>query len=286
MRRILITGAGGFVGSGLVCALADQNLVFGVSRHQSPSASIIWDFQETLSRDAFPSQVDVIIHAGALLEGGSDSARDYETANVLSCIQLAEFALTAGASHFVYLSTGGVYGSKEGWLTESTQLDPQGFYASSKLRGEVELQKAATNMNLTILRLFFPYGPDQKGRLIPNLMNKIRSGDQVRLNNIQGSPRINPIFISDLIAIIKEIIERGISGVINMAGPDAVSIRDLAEMIGRRLNKPVVYEVGDAPAYDLLGDITKICSLLPDLQLTDLDEGLAPVFRQANLGLE
>ena len=276
MKKILITGANGFVGSALVRAMREDYHVIGVDLRMGDTVSVLWDFRDALPGSLLPSNVDIIIHAGALVGlSALYSADDYHCVNVRSCRQLGDYASVAGASQFIYLSTGGVYGMGNGPWTEDAPLAPTDVYSISKAQGELELHRLAEMMNLTIVRLFFPYGPGQSGRLIPNLAANIRSNRPARLNNPEGSPRINPVFITDVVVAVTGLIEQRFSGAINLAGPDMVTIRELAETIGRYLSKPVTFDVGDDPPFDLLGDITWLRTLLPNLQMTGLDQGLA-----------
>jgi NAD dependent epimerase/dehydratase family enzyme len=68
------------------------------------------------------------------------------------------------------------------------------------------------------------------------------------------------------------------SGIINLSGPNIVSIRELAENIGDLLNKIVLYEILGISSKDLLGDNTFLFSLLPDFRLTNIREGLSKTF--------
>jgi nucleoside-diphosphate-sugar epimerase len=148
----------------------------------------------------------------------------------------------------------------------------------------MELNRLSGIMNLVIARLFFPYGPGQSGRLIPGLAAGIQAGRPVRLNNAEGSPRINPIFIADVVDALAGLIERAFSGVINLAGPDTLTIRELAESIGRHLGKSVDFDMGDRPPFDILGDNTRLHALMPDLKMTGIDQGLSQ-FLKAKAGL-
>jgi len=278
VKKILVTGAAGFVGSALVRALQGNYDVIGVDCRPGDTVSILWDFHDTLTDSLLPSKVDIIVHAGSLV-GVSTlySTEDYYHVNVRSCRQLADYAGGAGASQFVYFSTGGVHGKGKDPWKENAPLAPTDAYSISKAQGELELYRLANTVHLAIVRLFFPYGPGQSERLIANMIADVRSNRPVRLNNQEGSPRINPVFITDVIAVVVALIEQTFSGVINVAGPDTVTIRELAETIGRYLNKPVTFEIGNREPFDLLGDVSRLRMLVPSLQMTRLEEGLARV---------
>ena len=285
MKRVLITGAAGFVGRALVRALSGEYDVTGVDSRKADTVAIIWDFHDALPESLLPGSVDIIIHAGALV--GCDarySADDYYKVNVRSCRYLADYVEGAGAGRFVYLSTGGVYGEGDGPWPEDAPLAPADPYSVSKAEGEMELHRLSDIMNLVIARLFFPYGPGQSGRLIPDLAEEIQAGRPIHLNNAEGSPRINPIFIADVVAVLAGLIELTFSGVINLAGPDTLTIRELAESIGRHLGKSVDFDTGHRSPFDILGDNTRLHALMPDLEMMGVDQGLSQ-FLKTKAGL-
>jgi len=280
VKKILITGATGFVGSALIRALSKNHNVIGTDNHEGEGVSVLWDLRHDLSKTSLPETADVIIHSGGLV--GASQAHtpdDYYRINARSCRQLADYANSAGTSQFIYFSTGAVHGEHTGFSTEDTALAPVGAYAVSKAQGELELYRLAGTMNLVIARLYFPYGPGQTGRFIPNLITSIRTDCAVRLNNKEGSPRLNPVYITDLVAGVTALVEKGLSGTWNFAGPDEVTVRELAEIIGRLLDKKIVFEEGEMEPFDFLGDTSRLRSLLGGRKMVGLEEGLAQVVR-------
>ncbi len=280
MKKIFLTGASGFIGSRLYDELKDEYQINGSGRYESPRTSTIWDLRSEFPITAAPPKVDIIIHAGALLENESNSYEDYHFANVRSCTQLVQYAEICDAKHIIYLSTGGIYMPKTGWITETDPIKPVGFYAQSKYLGETEFQKLKGSTCLTILRLFFPYGPGQKGRLIPNLIKRIRSDQAIQLNNQVGSPQINPIYIADLINILLSIIKHKITGIFNVGGVRTTNIRDLSLKLGNIIGKDVKFVIGDRDEFDLLGDSKKLLRKLPKVKFTGIQKGMKQTIEQ------
>lgn len=275
---ILITGAAGFIGSALVKAFRERYRVFGVDRCEGETVSARWDLRDPLPDLLFPDAIDVLIHAGGLV--GLNLAwphDDYRRVNVDACAQLASYALASKAKHVIYFSTGGVYGLGANAWKEDDPVHPSDIYAESKWQGELTLQSLAERLPLTILRLFFPYGPGQTGRLMPNLIERIRQGQTVRLNNSEGSPRINPIYVKDVVDIVSTVIDHEFPGVLNVAGPDTISIRELGEILSMDLHVPVTFESGETPSLNLIGDISKLRGVFPGIHLTRLQQGLMNV---------
>ena len=108
------------------------------------------------------------------------------------------------------------------------------FYSATKLASERFARCVRRRSSPPrSLRLVAPYGPGQRNRLIPRLVESVRAGRPVTLND-GGRPRMNPIEVGDVVEVVRAILASELRGnhVLNVAGPDAVSIEELAEAIG------------------------------------------------------
>ena len=92
---------------------------------------------------------------------------------------------------------------------------------------------------------------------------------------------MNPIYVGDVVEVIKAALESSGSCVLNVAGDETVSIRDLAEEIGRIVGEAPVYVEGTA---DVSGDLVcangRMHELLPGTQLVRLADGLERMVRE------
>jgi UDP-glucose 4-epimerase len=265
-KTIIVTGARGFVGSAVAGALeaADFDVV-RVTRNE-------WDMREPLSAPRFPSRADAIVHAAAITDS---SARDLERVNVAASGELASFAATHRTGHVVFVSTGGVYGmGTRAWL-ESDPLRPYDAYSESKAQAEQVFLDRSGDYSVTITRLFFPYGFGQRGRLIPNLIDRIAADQTIELHNATGSPTINPIFIDDVAASFVDIVRAAIGGIINLAGPDSLTIREIATVIADQMRMVARFSHGSEPDFTLLGDTSRLRGLFQHASLTSFRCGLA-----------
>jgi UDP-glucose 4-epimerase len=155
---------------------------------------------------------------------------------------MLEWAVRQRSRHFIYVSTGLVYGYSYGRRDPHSERDPVqplGFYAHTKRVGEqlVEAYHTATGLPATIVRLFFPYGPRQKHGILPHIENSIEHGLALAVNN-NGAPRVNPIHINDVTTAIAALIEpsEGVQ-VYNVCGDESVSYQDLVRISENRLGK-------------------------------------------------
>lgn len=238
--KIFLTGATGFVGGHLARALGDEHEIHVLSRRATgrPNETVA-DLREVLDPRRLPATVDVVIHAASFI-GPDGDPELFASTNSIGTIHAASAAVEMRAKRFVYLSTGGVYESSAAPLTETSPIAPLGHYAVSKWTGELAALTMQSRMRVQILRLFFPYGQGQgESRLVPRLADRIRKGEPVSAAGGEG-PLLNPIYIDDLVESVRRLLMLDEDLVVNLAGPETVSIRGLAEEIGRIVGKPPV----------------------------------------------
>jgi len=196
MKRVLITGASGFIGSYLVQHLTGFDI-------------------ETLSlRDASwmqrPLNCDVVLHCAGIAHATSKIPEEtYFHVNCELTKQLVEKAMKEHVKHFIYVSTALVFGEGHvGAITMDSPLQPVSAYAASKACGENILLTSASLPSL-ILRLPLILGDAPKGNL----------------KSLAKLARISPIFIdvqnrrsvltlADLTTIIQEAIQIQQEGVL------------------------------------------------------------------------
>ena len=93
--------------------------------------------------------------------------------------------------------------------------------------------------------------------------------------NDGGRPRMNPLYIDDVVRVVLAVLELDRSVVLNVAGDEAVSIKELAETIGRVVGREPRFDEGSAPAPgDLVADTTRLHELFDLRPLVPLEEGL------------
>lgn len=283
-RTILITGGTGFLGQNLIKVLNSDYNIYNLGRRSTNLCrNIYWDMKSEIDIASFPNKVDIVIHGGGIV-GISDliSTNEYIDINVRSTATLLEICCKKNISHFIYFSTGGVYGYKEGMSYEEDKCNPQDIYSLSKYFSELLCEHYNLKFEVTILRLFFPYGVGQTGRLICNLVNSIMNGDVIKLN-IKGLPHINPIYVSDVCEIVKSIINSRVEGTFNISGNEIISIEELCKVIASRLNnRELNFIYTDKKVKDLLGSNRKICDELEYEFRISLKESISEIVDNIN----
>jgi nucleoside-diphosphate-sugar epimerase len=183
VRRILVTGATGFVGRAVLPELARLGELVAVARRAVPEAArshLVPDIAEVADWGAFLDGVTDIVHLAARVHVMGDDPEGeagFMRVNLAATEALASAAAAAGVARFVFLSTVKVNGdaTHSHPFTEGDPPRPVGPYAVSKLRAETMLTGLRTGMERVILRPPLVYGPGAKGNFAA-LLRLCRSG--------------------------------------------------------------------------------------------------------------
>jgi UDP-glucose 4-epimerase len=283
MANILIVGAAGFIGRNLARSMAAHHTVTGVGRSNRPpefpthAAWIEHDLNRPDLPADMPSMVDVVVHLAQSrkFRDFPNGSSDVLAVNVRSTFELALWAQKAGAKKFIFASTGGLCGTSDRPLTEA---DPYvgggslGLYFATKYSSELLLDALRPIIPQIVLRPFFVYGSGQDNTmLISRLIEAVRNGSPIQLQGQDGI-RINPIHMEDCVRAIEKATTVSGSHLLNIAGPDVVSLRDIGEIIGRCIGRPPVFEVDErASPGHVVGDIKRMTDVLgpPSVRFAD-----------------
>ena len=280
--KILVTGATGFIGSRLVPRLGREHDLVAVARpgsRMSGGEEVKWveqDLTQPLRREALPARLDAVIHLAQsrLYKQFPEGAADVFEINVQSTFRLLEYAREVGASHFVFASTGGVYGSSDKAVSETDRLNPLNFYLSSKYGAESLVTSYDGFLTTVIFRFFFVYGPGQTQMMVPTLLGRVLSGQEIV---VEGDPglRMNPIYVDDATRVFEPALGLEQSNLFNVAGSEAVTLTDLVQLMAEVGGREA--DVEHAPAAqpgDLVGDNSKMRTVLGVEPETSLREGI------------
>jgi UDP-glucose 4-epimerase len=281
MRRILMTGASGFIGGHLLRALLPQDEVFALGRNLPAAvsrASVTWieqDLSELVDHRGLPGNVDAIIHLAQsqVYKQFPERARDIFEVNVSGTLRLLEYAREAGVRQFVFASSGGIYRLSNTSIAETDPIQPLSFYLSSKYAAEILIRNYEQFFQTVILRFFFVYGPGQQaGMLVPSFMHKIMNNEQI---TIEGNPglRINPTHVTDAARTLEAALSLPVSGQFNVSGDEVVTITDLVTLIASVADRGVVIKhTSTGPDADLVADNSRMKEVLgvhPSVSLLD-----------------
>jgi nucleoside-diphosphate-sugar epimerase len=244
--KVLITGAGGFIGSHLVDSQLEQgydvralDLHLDLLRHQSAHPrleAIRGDIRDDKQVKEIVSGVEIVYHLASAHLDVSLSDEDYRRVNVGGTLSLLEAAQGAGVKRFVHCSSVGVIGDVENPpADETTECHPTNIYERTKLEGE----RAAldyfhrTGFPVVVVRPAWVFGPR-----CPRTAKLIRTISKGRFLFFgKGQNMRHPVYISDAVRGLELCASaEGVDGeVFIVAGKDAVHVSELVEVLSAEL---------------------------------------------------
>lgn len=263
--RILVTGAGGFLGRHLVAQLGPGHEVVALARRPpEPELDRVarWvtcDLRE-LDVSVLPDHVDAVVHLAqsSRYREFPAGAEDMFAVNVASTFALLEYARVVSASAFVLASTGGVYGRSMTPVRENDVPRPTSFYFRSKLAAEALVEGYAERFRTLAFRFFFIYGPGQRRMLIPTLAAQVAAREEILIHGDPGL-RINPIYVDDAARVFEPALTSRAAGTFNVAGDEQVTITELVGMVGEAVGKrPRIRHEAAQVEGDLVADISRV----------------------------
>jgi nucleoside-diphosphate-sugar epimerase len=244
--RILVTGASGFIGTALCCALlARGHEVRAAVRTARASGAaradlhqvVIPDIAASFDRGALLDGIDTVVHLAAIAHRPASNA-EVRRVNSDATLRLAE-AAAASVRRFIFLSSVKVHGEDSGSGTygEDDALRPEDFYGLSKLEAEQALTETAarSGMELVLIRPPLVYGPGVRANFL-RLLRWIDSGLPLPLASVRN--RRSLVYLGNLVDAIARCAEHPAArGPILVSDEEVVSTPELAWRIARALGR-------------------------------------------------
>jgi dTDP-glucose 4,6-dehydratase len=258
-RRVVVTGAAGFIGSHLTEQLLglgarvsafvrynsrnDDGLLEPMAAEQDELRIVRGDVRDLDTISGLVDDAEIVFHLAALVGIPYSYVHVGEVVgvNVLGTLNVLTAAKEARAERVVIASTSEVYGSARTVpMDESHPKQPQSPYAGSKVGSDALALSfhAAFGLPVTVVRPFNTYGPRQSDRaIIPTIISQALVGDDVVLGNL--SPRRDFTYATDTAAgfIAAAASQRSVGEELNLGTGSDVSVGELAERIGALLGR-------------------------------------------------
>lgn len=287
--RIMITGASGFVGRQVVSSLVRRGVdVIAVSR-RPPGADrqVTWLQADLLSEESVATvaavRPDIIVHLAWIVEHGKFWTSPLNLAWVAASLRLAQAAAETGVKRFV--TTGTCY--EYAWPEDSdceenaTPIVPSTVYGVSKdaTRRVLSAYFDERGLSFAWARLFFLYGPGEgPNRLVPSICRALVAEKPAPCS--RGLVVRDFMDVRDAGSAIADVALSPVTGDINIAASEAVSIADVAQKLGHIAGRPDLIRLGELP--DRVGEPPRITATGTRLRKTTgfrpsftLDMGLA-----------
>ncbi len=303
-KRVLVTGAGGFIGSHLTERLVREGAKVRAFLHYNSRND--WGLLEFLSKDIL-SEIEIftgdiqdpfavrkavagcniVFHLASLIAIPYSyiAPQSFVTTNVLGAVNVMEAALKEDIERVVHTSTSEVYGTAQYVpIDEKHPIQGQSPYSASKIGADKIAESYYRSFNLPVatIRPFNTYGPRQSARaVIPTIITQVLKGDVLKLGDLTPTRDLN--FVYDTVDGFLKMayVSEAVGDVINIGNGKDISIGDLAATIMKLMEKdiPIVTEdIRKRPEKSevrrLLADNTKAKEILGWQPKHTLDEGL------------
>lgn len=236
MRRVLITGANGFVGYYLVQQLLQKKYVViatGKGKNRLPFQnkkltyhSLDFTSQEAVMEIFHSIMPQVVVHCGAISK--PDECEQNKEAAFLSNVTGTSYLLEVAAAyraHFIFLSTDFVFSGEKGFYKEEDERGPVNYYGETKVAAE---DKVVTYpFDWSIVRTVLVYGKSFCGRenIVTNTAKSLQQGKPLKIFDDQVR---TPTYVEDLAAGLVALIEKEAKGIYHLSGEEVRTPYDIA----------------------------------------------------------
>jgi len=300
LKRALVTGAAGFVGSHLVDRLIAEgyfvtgldNLITGnLDNLNSAIKSENFKFEEcdvSVKLPIFNEKFDLIFHAASPASPPKYFKYPIETMMVNSvgtknCLDLA----TKDGSRLIYFSTSEIYGDplehpqRENYWGNVNPIGPRSIYDEAKRFGEALVAQYVRDnkVNGGIVRIFNTYGPRLDlfdGRVVSTFIRQARNREALTVNG-DGSQTRSFCYVTDLVEGIFLMAKSSEFGPLNLGNPNEMTLNELVIEIGKFFEYELLVENKPALVDDPVRrkpDISLASKKLNWKPLVQLEEGL------------
>jgi NAD dependent epimerase/dehydratase len=303
-RKVLVTGAGGFIGSHLVEELVRRSATVRCLVRYNSRGSLGWldDVGREVYRAIEIVQGDlrdpdivlstvrdhsIVFHLGAIISIPFSYVAPGEVAavNITGTLNVLNACRTVGIDRLIHTSTSEIYGTAQFVpIDESHPIQGQSPYSASKIAADklAESYHLSFGLPVTTVRPFNTYGPRQSARaVIPTIMVQMLTKSAVSLGSL--TPTRDFTFVSDTVAgmILAAEAADAVGRTINLGSGQEISIGELVETIARISGKQVEVKLHEqrlrpknSEVNRLLSDNSLARSLIGWQPAIALDDGL------------
>lgn len=257
LRRVLVTGATGFIGRQTLPLLVNRGLeVHAVSSRAAPTteSAVQWHQADLLDLNAIEPlcarvRPDVLLHFAWVTTPGVYTRTPTNLDWVAASLRLARSAVEHGATRLVSAGTCFEYSHGSGDCHETRSvLAPDTLYGASKvaLGGLLDAFAAEVGVSNAWGRVFFLYGPhEHPDRLVASVVRALLVGDTAACS--VGTQERDFLHVRDVAAAFVALVASDVRGPVNIGSGEALTVRDLVLEIGEQMGRGDLIALGARP---------------------------------------
>lgn len=262
--KILITGAGGFIGSNLARNFLKNNCEIHALLRKNTNTSRIKDIlpqinihfcdltnKKLLKKIMGQTKPDYIFHLASYGNFPHQTELDKMIkTNVVGLLNLLDTTKDISYKSFLIAGSSSEYGFKNKPMKEKDYLEPPTYYAGTKASATLIAQAfAKTNKKpIAILRLFSVYGPDEpRTRLIPTVISQALNNKEIRLT--KEKIKHDFIYIADVVEAFEKCISKKVAHgeIFNIGSGKQSSNHEVVKIIEKLLKRKLKIKIGAFP---------------------------------------
>ena len=261
MRRALLTGAAGFVGSAVLRRMVDQgravavllrgttdtHRIDGLLAHATVIRGDLGRLDDV--RDAVVAFApECVVHLAWQGVLGGDRNSVVQLENIPAALALHLLAAAVGCRRFVGMGSQAEYGPQAGRIAEDTPTRPTTLYGAAKLATGIVLERAAATRgdSCAWLRLFSSYGPgDDPSWLIPYVVDRLLAGERPSLTAAEQV--WDYVHVDDAAAAVTAMADVDAAGVFNLGSGVATPLREIITTVRDAVDPSLPLGFGELP---------------------------------------
>ncbi len=259
MKRVLLTGASGFIGSHCLRPLAERgyevHAVSRTGRTTNGSAAAAWHQADLLQPAAARGLIEQVrpthlLHLAWYVVPGKLITAPENFDWVTASFELARRFAEAGGSRLVVCGSGYEYDWSHGYCTEGlTPCVPDTVYGACKhaLHEMLRAYAPESKVSAAWTRVFFLYGPNEHPqRLVASVIRALLRGEPAPCSH--GRQIRDYLHVQDVADGLVAVLDSDAQGAINVSSGQATTLREIVTTLGQLTGRPDLVRLGAIPA--------------------------------------